>query len=90
MDLTRPCYLFSFGQESMEKVTSATHKFRRTLCGRGLFGMSVNDSCSLTNAFYRSISGRLGAVIVLPCAPVVSVILGLFDPSASKGADNVD
>jgi hypothetical protein len=85
MVLTRPLYLFSFGQESMEKVTSAADKFSRTLCGRGLFGMSVNDSCSLTSALDRSRCGRLGAVIILPCAPAVSVILDLFDLSANKG-----
>jgi hypothetical protein len=80
----RPRYLFSLGQESMEKGTSSAEKFSRTLCGRGLFGMSVNDSCSLTNALDRSICGSLGAVIILPCAPAVSVILDLFALSASN------
>jgi hypothetical protein len=83
MVLTRPRYLFSFVQESMEKVTSAADKFSQTLCGRGLFGMSVNDSCSLTNELDRSICGRFGAVIILPCAPAVSVILDLVDLSAN-------
>jgi hypothetical protein len=84
MVLTRPLYLFSFGQESMEKVTSAAHKFSQTLCGRGLYGMSVNDTCSLTNALDTSRCDGLGDVVILACAPPVSVILDLFDLSASN------
>ena len=89
MVLERPPYLFSFGQGSMEKGTSAADKFSRTLCGRGLFGMSGNDSCGLTNALDRFRCGRLGAGIILPCAPAVSVILDLFALSAATEEDNV-
>ena len=85
MVLTRRRYLFSLGQGSIEKVTSATDKFSRTLCGRGMFGMSVNDLFSLTNALDISRCGRYGAGIISSCAPAVSVILGLFDLSAGNG-----
>ena len=89
MVLARSLYLFSFGQEILETVTPAADKFSRTLCGRGLFGVSVNDSCSLTSALDRSRCGRLGAAFILPCAPAVSVILDLFALSASNREDNV-